>query len=431
MARLRRGTRLGKYQLDSKLGSGGFATVWRAKDLIEQRWVALKVSDPVDQDEVLEGVMQEEVRIGASLDHPNVLRIRNANRVDDRYLLSMDLALESLEDRMRRRLSTNRAIGYIHQMLMGLAYAHDHQLVHRDIKPSNILLFEDDVIRLADFGLSMIVEKTLVTASSSGTLNYMAPEQAHGFPGATSDVFGLGLVIYQMLTGVLPRWPFEWPFEGNRKLRRKVPQVLVDWLRKATQPQYKRRHHDGRQMLATFERLLPALRRRLDPDSRAKKRKPKLGKWRNLRHSECKRIHGKRLFLRYVCPTCQGPISEHMQACPWCGLTDFHFIGATAFPHYHDLCGRGLLAEWRFCPWCWAPGLPGADGRQRKNMRYKVACGKCEGPMIEGMRYCPWCHAKRTSAIQIPALPNECRGCRSSVIREFWDFCPWCAKALG
>lgn len=431
MSRLRRGRKLGKYQLDTRLGEGGFATVWRARDLVEQRWVALKVSEPVQHGSVLEEVMSEEVRIGASLDHPNVLPIRNADRYEDRYLLAMDLATEPLADRMRRRLSAMRALSYIHQMLLGLDYAHERNIVHRDIKPSNLLLFEDDTLRLADFGLSIIVHHTLVTASSSGTLYYMAPEQAHGRPGATSDVFSLGLVIYEMLTGVLPRFPFEWPFERASKLRSKMPQVFCEWLRKATQPDYRRRHTDGMQMLATFERLLPTIRRHIDPSKQGKRRRPKVGHWRNLRHNECKRLYGKRLFLRFVCPTCSGPISEHMTCCPWCGLTDFHFIGATDFPHYHDLCGRGLLSEWHFCPWCWAPGMPDADGKPRKNPRYHSSCERCELPMIEGMRYCPWCHAKRRAPISIPSIPDHCEGCKSSVTREFWDHCPWCARTLA
>ncbi len=396
--------------------------------MVEQRWVALKIPDP---NSIEEKFLLEEIRIGASIDHPNVLQIRNANKVDGRYLLAMDLAIESLEDRMSRRISTSRAISYVHQLLEGLAYAHTLQIVHRDIKPCNVLIFDDDNVRLADFGLSIISKRTLISASSSGTRNYMAPEQALGHPGATSDVFALGLVIYQMLTGALPRFPYEWPFPRKQKLRRKVPRVFIDWLRKATQPNFKHRHRDGIQMLATFERLLPTIRRFIDPSARAKKRQVKIGKWRNLRHSECKRLHGKRLFLRYVCPTCHGPISEHMMCCPWCGLTDIHFIGATAFPHYHDLCGRGLLAEWLYCPWCWAPHLSGlADGKIRKNVRYKTSCEKCSSPMIEGMRYCPWCHAKRKQPVKIETLPNECRSCRSAVTREFWDHCPWCTKPL-
>jgi serine/threonine protein kinase len=95
-------------------------------------------------------------------------------------------------------------------MIEAVAYAHRQRIIHCDIKPENFILFPDNRLRLTDFGIARVAQNT-VAGSGSGTVGYMAPEQAMGKPSMRSDVFSLGLVIYRMLTGQLPEWPFEWP----------------------------------------------------------------------------------------------------------------------------------------------------------------------------------------------------------------------------
>lgn len=433
LTRLKRGTRLGKYRLEALLAEGGFSQVWRARDTLEGQGVALKIPHGLRRGSAEEEEFLEEIRLSARLDHPNILRIRNADLIDGQYVIASDLAIESLEQRMYRRIGVRLALSFTRQILEGLAYAHRQRVLHRDLKPSNLIIYPGDNIRIADFGLAKVMKHSMVSATGSGTLLYIAPEQAHGYPCFASDVFSLGLILHQLFTGKLPRWPFHWPFEGGQVLEAKVPAEVVRIVRKATQVNHRNRYHDAIEMLAAFERVQPVLRKFLQPRARPstrQRRRRRLGAWRDLRFREFLRAFGKRLRLRFECPDCRGPISEHMACCPWCGLDSLSFAEVTEFDHYCARCERGLRDEWRFCPWCWGPGFPGADGLVRNDSRYETLCEACEEPMIEGMLYCPWCHAKRSGPVEIEELADTCGHCGSSVITDFWSHCPWCAHAL-
>ncbi|MBI4586946.1 MAG: protein kinase [Planctomycetes bacterium] len=427
---LRRGIRLGKYQLLSRLAEGGFSQVWKARDTLEDQNVALKIPNTYGPGAVDLEELRKEIRLSARLDHPNIVRIRNADKIGDLYVIASDLAVESLEDRLARRLSTWRAVSYIRQALQGLAYAHQNRIIHRDVKPSNFMIFPEDRLRIADFGIAMVANQTMVSATGSGTVLYYAPEQAHGYPCFASDLFSLGLICHEMITGRLPRWPFEWPFVGEDILRGKVPQEFIGMIRKATHLDYRLRYHDAGEMLAAFERIEPAIKRFLSPQLKPRRRRQRLGVWKELRFKEFQRAFGKKLFLRFECPECHGPISEHMSSCPWCGIDEIHFGEETEFDHFCSRCYRGLLKEWRYCPWCWGPGFPEADGTPRPNPRYRSSCGDCKQPLIEGMIYCPWCHSKREKPIDLEELPDRCSHCEGPVIDDFWDYCAWCAVPL-
>jgi serine/threonine-protein kinase len=144
-------------------------------------------------------------------------------------------------------------------MLEAVAYAHDRRIIHCDIKPENLILFAERM-RLTDFGIARVVLKT-VKASGSGTVGYIAPEQAVGRPSFRSDVFSMGLIIYRMMTGYLPEWPYRWPLPGIERLRRKAHPDFVEWLRKATDPDSRNRFQDARHMLNAYKRLKPRLLR--------------------------------------------------------------------------------------------------------------------------------------------------------------------------
>lgn len=427
---MRRGVRLAKYQLFSRLAETCCSQVWKAKDRLEAQWVALKIPHPCRPGSLEEEELLAEIRLSARLDHPNILRIRNAEKVGDLYLIASDLACESLEERLQRRLSTSRALSYTRQILTGLAYAHEMRVIHRDVKPSNLMLFKGDRVRIADFGLARVAKQSMISATGSGTLLYFAPEQAHGYPCFASDVFSLGLICHQMLTGRLPRWPFEWPFAGHEALQQKVPPEFIRLIRRAAHFDHNCRYHDAGEMLAAFRRVEPAIRKFLNPRSRRRRRRPKLGTWRQIRFREFQRAFGKRLFLRFGCPDCGGPISEHMSCCPWCGTGGIQFGEDTEFPCFCDRCQRGLRNEWRYCPWCWGPGFDGASGRVQLDPRYRMWCRQCEKPLIEGMGYCPWCHAKCSQPVRIPELGGSCPRCKGAVSRDFWEYCPWCVRTL-
>jgi serine/threonine-protein kinase len=242
---IRVGSRLGKYRIQRKLGEGGFATVYAATDTVEGRQVAIKIPDDryISNAQSLDD-LHREVRIMARLDHPGILQLKDARAINDRFLMVFPLGEESLADRLCRRMSRVLIVDYLVQMVDAVAYAHERRVLHRDIKPENFILFPDRVIRLTDFGLARI-QTGAVHVSASGTLGYMAPEQAMGHPNFRSDVFALGLVLYRLLSGVLPEYPFQAPLPGYSRLRRGVAPELVTLIRKAIDPAPRKRFRDA------------------------------------------------------------------------------------------------------------------------------------------------------------------------------------------
>jgi serine/threonine protein kinase len=149
-------------------------------------------------------------------------------------------------------------------MLSAVAYAHERRLIHCDIKPENFILFDGDHLRLGDFGIAKISLRT-IQGSGSGTVGHIAPEQAMGKPSSRSDVFSLGLIIYRMLTGYWPQFPFEWPLPGANLLRRKsIHPDMIAFIRRtlAVRPQH--RFVDAIKMEKAFHELLPKTIRHLN-----------------------------------------------------------------------------------------------------------------------------------------------------------------------
>lgn len=227
------------------MGEGGFATVYSAIDTIENRRVALKIPDSryISNSQSVDD-LEREVRIMARLNHPGILSLKDARFINGNFVMVFPLGNETLGDRLSRRISRAKTIDYAIQMIDAMAYAHEHRVLHRDIKPENFILFDDDVIRLTDFGLARI-EQGSHDLSASGTLGYIAPEQAMGKPGYRSDVFSLGLVIYRMLSGELPEYPFAAPLPGYARLRKGLAKDLVALIRKSINPDPQKRFRDA------------------------------------------------------------------------------------------------------------------------------------------------------------------------------------------
>lgn len=257
---LRIGSRLDKYRLIRRLGHGGFSTVYAALDQIENRQVALKVPEEKYVADVasLED-LQREVRIMAKLEHPNVLQLKDARFIDGRFVMVFPLGVESLDSRLQRRIARQNALDFAVQMVEAVAFAHGNKILHRDIKPDNFVLFRENQVRLTDFGLARI-HRGRVDLSASGTLGYMAPEQAMGKPTFRSDVFSLGLVLYRMFSGELPSYPFSSPLPGLARLRRALSPDLVDLIRKAIDPNPPKRFRDAVAMKNAFNRIRNPLR---------------------------------------------------------------------------------------------------------------------------------------------------------------------------
>src|SRR3954454_3956144 len=212
-AELETGTVFAGHRIDGRAGKGGMGVVYRATDLQLDRPVALKVvaADFAD-DPGFADRFKRESRIAASLDHPNVIPIYHAGEEDGRLFVTMRFVEGTdLAELLRRdkRLAPERAVRILAQVAAALDAAHQAGLVHRDVKPANILMDGDHVF-LTDFGLSKHArsESDLTeTGAVLGTVDYMAPEQVHGgIVDARTDVYALGCVLFQMLSG---RVPFE------------------------------------------------------------------------------------------------------------------------------------------------------------------------------------------------------------------------------
>lgn len=257
--RLRAGSRLDKYRIVRRLGEGGFSVVYQAQDTIEDRVVALKIPDLSngDQTQSYEDV-QREVRIMAALSHPNVLPLKDARFIDDQFVMAFPLGEESLHDRISRRMARATAVDFIRQMTAAVAHAHENRVLHRDLKPENFILFPGNRVCLTDFGLARNQRRGQLV-SASGTIGYIAPEQAMGKPTYRSDVFSLGLIVYRMLSGMLPEYPFEAPLPAYAKLRRGLHPDFVEWICKSIEPKPQRRFRDGVAMDNALQRIRIAI----------------------------------------------------------------------------------------------------------------------------------------------------------------------------
>ncbi len=243
--------RLGKYRIEKKLSDGGFASVFRAMDTIEGVRVALKIPHAANITEDVLSDFRHEVRLAAQLEHPNVLPLKNAAFIDGHFVIAFPLGERTFSDRLQSRMSLPTALDYSEQMLEAIAFAHRHRIIHCDIKPDNLILFAGNRLKLTDFGIAKVAQKT-VRGSGTGTVGYMAPEQAMGKPSLRSDVFSAGLVMYRMLSGKWPEWPFEWPPPGYQKLRGRVHPDLINVIRRAIDPNPRKRYRDADALLRAF-----------------------------------------------------------------------------------------------------------------------------------------------------------------------------------
>ena len=210
--------RIGRYDILESVGTGGFATVYRAQDSQLGRQVALKVLHPhmAGDSQYLDRFLRE-ARLAASIPtHPNVVVVHEVGQESDTSFIAMEFLPSSLENLLRQqgRLPIHQALDIARQASLGLQAAHNLSIVHRDIKPANILLTSDGTPKVSDFGIAQAIGLSPLTATGQtlGSPHYMAPEQGErGQSDARSDIYSLGCVLYRMLTGEVP-FDAETPF---------------------------------------------------------------------------------------------------------------------------------------------------------------------------------------------------------------------------
>ena len=195
---------IGKYRILSPLGSGGFGAVYLAQDTWIDKKVALKVphKQNVDFSEML-----KEPRLLASMSHPNIVTVLTAEKQDDTFFIVMEYVTgETLESIIIREgaLDLTRALDFTCQMCNAVDHAHHAGVLHRDLRPGNMLVSDTGMLKVTDFGTSRILEIAAHGTTVIGSPPYMAPEQFQGKATFASDVYAIGVTMYQMMTGDLP-----------------------------------------------------------------------------------------------------------------------------------------------------------------------------------------------------------------------------------
>ncbi|MFL5980644.1 MAG: protein kinase domain-containing protein [Gaiellaceae bacterium] len=201
----------GRYEIEELVGHGGMSSVYKAHDSLLERHVALKVlHDQYSGDDDFVERFKREARSVAQLQHPNIVTVIDRGEEDGRqYIVFEYIDGENLKERVVRegRLDVREALEIALEVARGLAFAHENGLVHRDVKPQNVLLNGDGRAKVTDFGIARTLDVDGMTQTGTvlGTSNYIAPEQASGQPvDAHSDVYSLGAVLYELLTGDVP-----------------------------------------------------------------------------------------------------------------------------------------------------------------------------------------------------------------------------------
>ena len=204
------GTMIGnRYEVVEKVGTGGMADVYRAMDHRLNRYVAVKIlKNEYSEDTKFVTKFRQEAQAVACLSHPNVVAVYDVGEEQGMHFIVMEfvegITLKSYIEK-KGKLSVREAVGIGIQIASGLEAAHNSHIIHRDIKPQNILISRDGTAKVTDFGIAKAASSNTITASAMGSVHYISPEQARGgFSDEKSDVYSLGVTMYEMLSGTLP-----------------------------------------------------------------------------------------------------------------------------------------------------------------------------------------------------------------------------------
>ena len=264
-----KGQNLGKYKIIAPLGSGGFGAVYLAQDTWIDKRVAIKVPHRQNMDF---GELLHEPRLLASVSHPNIVSIITAEKEDNVFFIVMEYVPgETLENLIAAAgaLDVNRSLDFTCQICNAVDHAHRQGVIHRDLRPANVLVTDNDMCKVADFGTSRFLEIAAHGTTVIGSPPYMAPEQFHGKAVFASDIYSVGITMYQMLTGMLP---YDAPAPADlgklmsgelvsppRLKNSAIPKVISDIVMKALSPDVTTRYQRATDLM---EDVLAARTRR-------------------------------------------------------------------------------------------------------------------------------------------------------------------------
>ena len=267
-----------RYEVTKLIGEGGMANVYLGYDTILERDVAIKVlrGDLAD-DEKFVRRFRREAQNASLLNHPNIVQIYDVGEDDGNFYIVMEyIKGQTLKQLIKKRgkLSVPETVDIISQLTDGLAHAHDSYIIHRDIKPQNIMILEDGMVKITDFGIAMAINASDLTQTNSvmGSVHYLPPEQASG-KGSTikSDIYSLGIMMYEMLAGTMPfkgetaveiaMKHLKNPMPSVRKVNPSVPQALENIILKATAKNTKNRYNNVRELYDDLKTCLDKSRK--------------------------------------------------------------------------------------------------------------------------------------------------------------------------
>ena len=325
-----RGQKVGKYKILSPLGSGGFGAVYLAKDT----WIDKEVAIKVPHKQILNFTeLLREPRLLATLDHPNIVSIMTVEKEDQLFFIVMEYVEgKTLDDLIseRARLETAVVVKYVTQIAKAVDHAHQRGVIHRDLRPPNMLVSASDVLKVTDFGTSRFLEIAAHGTTVIGSPPYMAPEQFAGKAVFASDLYSLGITMYQMLTGTLP-YTAPAPSDLDKLMRGDlvrpprvrnpdVPKCLNDIVMKALAPELSMRYQRATELLLDLADAYPERSPNSLPlnaqshSSTPQQNRPNLNARRNRNESD---QHNSGRF----CWQCHKPLHARTDRCPFCEET--------------------------------------------------------------------------------------------------------------
>lgn len=260
-----------RYEIIGRIGSGGMAEVFKATDHKLNRNVAVKVMKPEFQgDSTFVSKFRREAQAAAGLANPNIVNVYDVGEDKGCYYIVMELVEGiTLKEYIEKKgkLSVREATSIAIQVSMGLAAAHDQGIVHRDIKPQNIMISTDGKVKVTDFGIARAASSNTISSNSMVSVHYSSPEQVRGgFSDARSDIYSLGITLYEMVTG---RVPFDGEtsvaiaikhlqdeMEPPTKYTPDLPHALEQIIYKCTQKSVDRRYQSMNEVIADLKRSL-------------------------------------------------------------------------------------------------------------------------------------------------------------------------------